>query len=104
MPARGAVLRGVREQAGVEESLNSDMTFKAIVQGGLIVVDTRGTVPDGTAVEVEIVRKRKPVATPSKVKGTGHTPGFGIWRNRPELDCEDPVRVLRAIIRRRRLA
>ncbi|HYE62416.1 MAG TPA: hypothetical protein VD997_10500 [Phycisphaerales bacterium] len=81
------------------------MTFKAIVQDGLIIVNTRGTVPDGTAVEVEIVRKRKAAVRKKKAtkKAAPHTPGFGIWRDRPEFDTDDPVKVLRALTRRRRV-
>jgi hypothetical protein len=103
VPAGGAVLRGVWEQAGIGEGLNCAMTFKAIVQDGLIIVNTHGTVPDGTAVEVEIVRKTKARAKPAARKPKGKLPGFGMWAHRKDLEGDDPVKLLRAKRRERRL-
>lgn len=91
------------------------MTYRAIVQDGLIVFNTKGAIPDGTPVEITVARSR--ANAPSRVSKGGkakpssrHTttpptrvPGFGMWADRKDLGpAESAVERLRASTRRRR--
>lgn len=85
------------------------MNFRAVVRDGLIVVNTHGTLPDGTAVEVSVAARAKRAKTAKKKRRTGparppHTPGYGMWADREELGAQDAaVSQLRAATRRRRV-
>lgn len=89
------------------------MEFRAVVQDGLIVVNTHGVLADGTPVRVVVARGRKAGAKAKRVKaspkarksagGDGHAPGFGMWADRTELGSSaEAVNRLRALTRRRR--
>lgn len=88
------------------------MNFRAVVRDGLIVVNTHGTLPDGTAVEVSVAaraKRKKKAKTARNTRTTGpaqppHTPGYGMWADREELGAQDAaVSRLRAATRRRRV-
>lgn len=93
------------------------MTYRAIVQDGLIVFNTKGAIPDGTAVEItvaggrsrDVTRKSNRRTSKSAPASRGSTktarvPGFGMWADRDELGSADAaVDRLRASTRRRRV-
>lgn len=85
------------------------MNFRAVVRDGLIVVNTHGTLPDGTAVEVSVAARAKRTKPAKNKRRTGparstHTPGYGMWADREELGAPDTaVSRLRAATRRRRV-
>jgi hypothetical protein len=91
------------------------MTYRAIVQDGLIVFNTKGAIPDGTSVEITVSKERgatsrartklktKPGSRPRTAAGT-RVPGFGMWADRKDLGPADSaVDRLRASTRRRRV-
>jgi hypothetical protein len=96
------------------------MMFRTVVQDGLIVVNTHGALPDGTAVKIVVPkapRARGAAKEPTRSKkkgarksgagraGTGHTPGYGMWADRKELGApETAVDRLRDLTRRKRFA
>jgi len=89
------------------------MTFRAVVQDGLIVVNTHGAIPDGTAVDISIAKPKRatkpkrPRAKSSRknARRTPHTPMFGIWAEWDELGGpEEALDRFRALTRRRRIA
>lgn len=93
---------------------DSSMTFRAVVQNGLIVVNTHGVLADGTTVEILVARekrtrsakKAKTVKAGAKKRSSGnsHTPGFGMWADRSDLGTpEQAVERLRSLTRRRRV-
>jgi hypothetical protein len=87
------------------------MTFRAVVQDGLIVVNTHGTIPDGTPVDISIAKRKR--GTPkrparkravSSRKNARRTPLFGIWADWDELGGpEEALDRFRALTRRRRI-
>ncbi|MFN0011589.1 MAG: hypothetical protein ACKVS8_08090 [Phycisphaerales bacterium] len=60
------------------------MTFRAVVQDGLIVVNTHGSLPDGTRVQVQALRAtaRAPKA---KRASKSALPPFGGWKHRSDI-------------------
>lgn len=89
------------------------MTFRAVVQDGLIVVNTHGALADGTTVEIMIsdekratkkIRKGVRSKKPGKHARSAHTPGYGMWVDRADLGTpEQAVDRLRSLTRRRRV-
>lgn len=86
--------------------------LRAIVQDGLIVVNTHGAIADGTTVEISVAqvgtgKKKSGAAKSTKKKKSSkpsHAPGYGIWADRSELGSpEEAVDRLRAKTRRHRV-
>ena len=101
----------IRRRAQLFSFLQLPMTFRAIVQDGLIVVNTHGTIPDGTPVNISVAKpkRRSPQKQPKRKKASRknvrRTPLFGIWADRDELGTpEEAVDRLRALTRRKRFA
>ena len=73
---------------------SSKMTFRTVVQDGLIVVNTHGALPDGTAVDVVPARRARPRKGESRKPSAGSKSPkkkrlrdlafFGMWKDRPE--------------------
>ena len=84
------------------------MNFRAVVQDGLIVVNKHGALPDGTRVEVSVMKgqRKSGAAVGKKVRKSAsrRTPGYGMWADRDELGApEEAVDRLRALTRRRKV-
>lgn len=92
------------------------MILRAIVQDGLIIVNTHGEIPDGTQVEIVLPNPRKkskksaparrgsPKPSKSQRGRSAPTPGFGMWADRQELEpSAEAVDRLRTLTRRRRV-
>lgn len=75
------------------------MTFRAIVQDGFIVINTRGELPDGTRVRViregRLARAKKPIKSPRTPKqaALADLPAIGMWKNRPEWKGKSTLRI-----------
>ena len=60
------------------------MTFRAVVQDGLIVINTHGSIPDGTRVEVQPLLDKAPARKTKRVT-KGPLPAFGGWKHRTDI-------------------
>ncbi len=60
------------------------MTFRAVVQDGLIVINTHGSIPDGTRVEVQPLRTNAPARKPKRT-AKAPLPAFGGWKHRTDI-------------------
>lgn len=81
------------------------MNFRAIVQDGLIIVNTHGSLPDGTPVEISVAKRSRIRKTRGQTKKRSscsrHAPGFGMWADRTELGpASEAVDLLRSLTRK----
>jgi hypothetical protein len=71
------------------------MTFRGIVQNGIVLLEAGAKLPEGQPVEV--------TALPSEATDPADLPGFGLWRDRDDLPnsaAEASLRLRQAIERR----
>lgn len=83
------------------------MTLRAVVQDGLIVVNTHGEIPDGTRVRIVVPREAK--APQRRTRSVSKRSlaakadfGFGMWKRRTDIkDSAEYARGLRKETSRR---
>lgn len=67
------------------------MTYRGVVQNGVVVMNKGATLPDGAVVEVSLIEED---GSPFQTH-----PAFGIWRDRTDMtDSVETSRRLRATI------
>jgi hypothetical protein len=71
----------------------------------MIVINTRGEIPDGTPVEVVRIKGRRPKASrpkaqkPSRKRETplGELPALGMWKNRADWKGKSTLEIAREL-------